>query len=106
MTSPQDEEFGFAPDYDAPIPYMKRTRDSYVTLDFGPPYRWAHYLEVPFTPLQKPLSQSRVGSVTTAAPYDPENVAHGPGPAYTSAPTVFQAHAAPPHHDHTFPPPH
>ena len=48
----------FAPDYDAPIPYMQRTRDYYQALGYGTPYRWAHYVEVPFTPLRKPLAAS------------------------------------------------
>jgi hypothetical protein len=45
-----------APDHDAPIPYMQRTRDYYLTLGYGNPYRWAHYAEVPFAPLKKKLS--------------------------------------------------
>ena len=27
MSAPTDDEFGFAPDYDSPVPYMQRTRD-------------------------------------------------------------------------------
>ena len=54
MTRPPDEEFGFAPDHDEPIPYRKRIRDYYVTLGYGAPYRWAHYRDVPFTPMTKP----------------------------------------------------
>jgi len=29
MPGPLDDQLGFAPDYDAPIPYMQRTRDYY-----------------------------------------------------------------------------
>src|SRR3546814_13392018 len=79
---------------------MKRTRDYYVTLGFGTPYRWAHYLEVPFTPLKKPLSESRVGIVTTAAPYDPEKPDQGTDAAYNSAPqlyTVYSGHTSQEH---------
>src|SRR3546814_5424856 len=72
---------------------MKRTRDYYVTLGFGTPYRWAHYLEVPFTPLKKPLSESRVGIVTTAAPYDPEKGDQGPGAAYNSAAKFYTVYS-------------
>src|SRR4030081_3534247 len=67
----QEEGFGFAPEHDAPIPYMQRIRDYYQTLGYGAPYRWAHYAEVPFTPLTKPLRDSRIALVTTAAPYQP-----------------------------------
>ena len=44
----QDEFPGFAPEIDAPIPYMKRICDYYAGLGYAPPYRWAHYAEVPF----------------------------------------------------------
>ena len=32
--------FGFAAEYDAPIPYMKRIREYYLGLGYGPPYHW------------------------------------------------------------------
>lgn len=89
----QDEEFGFAPDYDAPIPYMKRTRDYYLTLGYGNPYRWAHYLDVPFTKLTKPLSECRVGLITTAAPYDPSKGDQGPGAPYNSAAKFYTVYS-------------
>ena len=50
-----DALLGFAPDYDSPIPYMQRTRDYYAAIGYTTPYRWAHYVEAPFTPLRKPL---------------------------------------------------
>src|SRR5271166_7103855 len=55
---------GFAPEHDVPIPYMQRIRDYYEALGYGAPYRWAHYDEVPFQPLQKPLSRCRVALIT------------------------------------------
>ena len=45
----------FAAEDDVPIPYMQRTRDYYQALGFSP-YRWAHFAEVPFTPLATPLA--------------------------------------------------
>ena len=66
-----EEDLGFAAEHDAPIPYMRRIREYYLTLGYGPPYRWAHYAEVPFQPLEKPLAESRVALITTAAPYQP-----------------------------------
>ena len=42
----------FTAEHDVPIPYMQRTRDYYQALGFAP-YRWAHYAEVPFTPLAR-----------------------------------------------------
>ena len=39
-----------------PIRYMQRTRDWYLALGYDNPYRWAHFAEVPFQPLAKPLA--------------------------------------------------
>ena len=50
------------------VSYIDRTREFYAATGYEKPYRWAHYAEVPFTPLAKPLSQCRVGLVTTASP--------------------------------------
>jgi len=52
-------ELVFALDDDVPIPYMQRTHDYYLALGYNNPYRWAHFVEVPFTPLGKPLAVSR-----------------------------------------------
>jgi len=58
-----------APDHDdEPIRYMQRTRDWYLALGYGNPYRWAHFSDVPFQPLAKPLSECTVALITTAAP--------------------------------------
>ena len=82
MTAPPDDQLGFAPDNDVPIPYMARTREYYQAIGYTTPYRWAHYVDAPFQPLRKPLSQSRVAIVTTAAPFDPANGDQGPGAKY------------------------
>jgi hypothetical protein len=74
----------FAAEHDVPIPYMQRTRDYYLALGYGNPYKWAHYADVPFTPLAKPLAQSRVALITTAAPYQPEAGDQGPGAKYNA----------------------
>ena len=54
-------------DANNPIAYMQRTRDYYLALGYGAPYAWASFAEVPFTPLAKPLADSTVALVTTAA---------------------------------------
>jgi D-proline reductase (dithiol) PrdB len=82
MTAASDDLLGFAPDDDAPIPYMARTREYYAAIGYTTPYRWAHYTDAPFQPLRKPLSQSRVALVTTAAPFDPAKGDQGPGAKY------------------------
>jgi hypothetical protein len=82
----------FAPDHDVPIPYMQRTRDYYVALGFDTPYRWAHYDDVPFTPLSKPLARSRLALITTAAPYQPDAGDQGPGAPYNAAAKFYTAY--------------
>ena len=78
-----------------PIPYMQRTRAYYLALGYDNPYRWAHFREVPFTPLAKPLGDSIVALVTTAAPFRPELGDQGPGAAYNGAAKFFEVYSAP-----------
>jgi hypothetical protein len=83
----------FAPDHDVPIPYMQRTRDYYVKLGYDTPYRWAHFTEVPFTPLARPLAQARVALITTAAPYQPGAGDQGPGAKYNAAAKFYKVYS-------------
>src|SRR5215475_7873759 len=53
---------------DAPIGYMERTRLYYRALGYDNDYVWAHFPEVPFAPLVRPLAETRIGLVTTAGP--------------------------------------
>jgi len=82
----------FAPEHDAPIPYMQRTRDYYQRLGY-PAYRWAHFAEVPFTRLRKPLAQSRLALVTTAAPFQPGVGDQGPGAPYNAAAKFYKVYS-------------
>ena len=79
-------------EHDVPIPYMQRTRDYYLALGYGA-YRWAHFAEVPFTPLRTPLSRARVGLITTAAPFQPEAGDQGPGAPYNAAAKFYQVYS-------------
>lgn len=81
-----------APDGDGPIPYMQRTRDYYQLLGYAP-YRWAHFDEVPFTPLRVPLSRARVTLITTAAPFQPDAGEQGPGAAYNAAAKFYKVYS-------------
>lgn len=83
-----------SPELDAPVPYMQRTRTYYQALGYEP-YRWAHFDDVPFTPLQKPLDASRVALVTTAAPYQAEKGDQGPGAPYNSAAKFYRVYSMP-----------
>jgi D-proline reductase (dithiol) PrdB len=77
-------ELGFAAAHDVAVPYLARIRSYYQALGYGAPYEWARHVEVPFQPLGKPLSQCRIGLVTTAAPYRADAGDQGPGAPYNA----------------------
>jgi glycine/betaine/sarcosine/D-proline reductase family selenoprotein B len=79
--------------HDEPIPYMQRTREYYRAIGYDTSYRWAHNDDAPFQPLKKPLAQSRVAIVTTAAPFDPAKGDQGPGAKYNGGAKFFQVYA-------------
>ena len=92
MTATPEGQLGFAPDDGAPIPYMARTREYYQAIGYTTPYRWAHYAGAPFQPLRKPLAQSRVAIVTTAAPFDPARGDQGPGAKYNGGAKFYSVY--------------
>ena len=92
MAIPPDDRTGFAPDDDAPIPYMARTREYYAAIGYTPPYRWAHYVEAPFQPLHKPLARSRITLITTAAPFDATKGDQGPGAKYNGGAKFYSVY--------------
>jgi D-proline reductase (dithiol) PrdB len=49
------------------VSYIDKSREYYLDKGFGNPYRWATYQDAPFTQLPKPLSECRIGLITTAA---------------------------------------
>jgi D-proline reductase (dithiol) PrdB len=70
------------------VRYIDRTRAYYEAEGYTKPYEWAHFDSIPFTPFAsvgKPLSQCRVGVVTTsemarrgveAEPIDPRRLVY------------------------------
>lgn len=76
-----------------PVPYIQRIRDYYAGLGYGAPYEWAHFEEVPFTPLKKPLNEICVALITTAAPFQPEKGDQGPGAPYNGAAKFFDVYS-------------
>ena len=88
-------ELTFAPEMDQPIRYIERTRNYYLGLGYDNPYVWAHYTKVPFTRLQKPLSQSVLGLVTTAVQFDPSKGDQGPGAPYNAAAKFYEPYKRP-----------
>ena len=100
MTSERGRQFDFAVAHNAPIPYLQRIRDYYQALGYGAPYEWAHYSEVPFRPLDKPLSRSRIAIITTAAPYQPDKGDQGPRAPYNAAAKFYTVYSGNTAQDH------
>ena len=48
------------------VKYIDRTREYYLSQGYKKPYQWAHYDDIPFTRLTKPLAESRVTLVSTS----------------------------------------
>jgi D-proline reductase (dithiol) PrdB len=100
MSEDRAEDFGFAPPHAAPIAYLRRIRAYYQALGYGAPYRWAHYAEVPFQPVAKPLARARVALITTAAPYQPDKGDQGPGAPYNAAAKFYSVYSGDSAQDH------
>lgn len=62
-------------------------------MGYGAPYEWAHYADVPFRPLDKPLAACRVTLVTTAAPFQPDKGDQGPGAPYNGAAKFYRVYS-------------
>src|SRR5438477_28000 len=54
--------------------------------------RFRQWRAAPFQPLKKPLKESRVTIVTTAAPYDPAKGDQGPGAAYNGGAKFYKVY--------------
>ena len=80
---------------DLPIRYIDRSRAYYLALRYDNPYRWAHNQDVPFTSLGKPLTRSRVGLITTAAPFKPDAGHQGPWAPYNAAAKFTEVYSMP-----------
>ena len=91
---------GFAAADDVPIAYLQRISDYYQSLGYGAPYEWAHYVEVPFADLSKPLAQCRIALITTAAPYQPDAGDQGPGAPYNARAKFFSVYSGDTAQDH------
>ena len=73
--------------------YMARMREYYLALGYNNPYQWARFTDVPFRHLRKPVTDSRVGLVTTAAPFKPDAGDQGPGAPYNAAAKFYRVYA-------------
>jgi len=100
MTADPIVDLGFAAEHDVPIPYLARLRTYYQALGYGAPYVFAHYAEVPFHRLVKPLEDCRVALVTTAAPHRPELGDQGPGAPYNARAKFYAVYSDDTGRDH------
>jgi hypothetical protein len=100
MTDHRIPDLGFAAPHDVPVPYLQRTRSYYQALGYRAPYEWAHYAEVPFRRLSRPLSSCRVALVTTAALYRPELGDQRPGAPYNARAKFYAVYSADAARDH------
>ena len=49
------------------VSYIDKSREYYLARGYNNPYRWAHYADVPFTPLAKSLRETHIALITTAS---------------------------------------
>lgn len=48
------------------VRYIDKTREYYRAQGYEKPYRWATHDDAPFTPLKKPLAESRLALISTS----------------------------------------
>lgn len=72
------------------VRYIDRTRDYYHSLGYDKAYEWAHFADVPFAPLAKPLKHSRIALVSTS-----EISVRGEGEASLEEETVGNVYSIP-----------
>ncbi|MEP5199051.1 MAG: AMP-binding protein, partial [Paracoccaceae bacterium] len=78
---------------DAPLEYIKRTRNYYTALGFGTPYEWAQNDDIPFCTLKPALNEATVAIVTTAAPFQPGAGDQGPGAPYNAGAKFYKVYS-------------
>ncbi len=93
MDQQLDEQLGFAPESEQAIRYIDRTHAWYDALGYGNPYRYAQYRDVPFVALSKPLTQSRLVLLTTAAPFQPDKGDQSVSAPYNAAAKFYKVYS-------------
>lgn len=79
----------------APLDYLERIRSYYQTLGYGAPYRWFQFDDIPFHQPARPIAQSTVAIITTAALFDPTKGDQRPGAPYNGAAKFFEVYSHP-----------
>ncbi len=68
-TSPSEPFRSYVPTHRRFVSYIDKSREYYAAHGYEKAYQWAFNDETPFAPLPKPLSESRIGVVTTSFLY-------------------------------------
>ncbi len=76
-----------------PIRYVDRTHAWYDALGYGNPYRYAQHDDAPFRVLGRPLAQSCLVLLTTAAPFRPEQGPQDAKAAYNAAAKFYTVYS-------------
>lgn len=76
------------------IPYIERTKNYYAAQGY-PAYQWAIHDTTPFTSLSKPLTDSKLVLLTTAAPFRAELADQGPGAKYNADAKFYDVYTKP-----------
>lgn len=76
------------------IRYIQRTRAYYAAQGYDP-YKWAANDAAPFTLLEKPLGESKLVLITTAAPYREDLADQPPGAPFNGAAKFYDVYTAP-----------
>jgi hypothetical protein len=69
---------GFVPTHRRFVSYIDKSREYYAAHGYEKSFQWATNDDTPFTPLDKPLAECRVGLVTTSFLYREDRPAEWP----------------------------
>ncbi len=76
------------------IPYIERTKNYYAMQGY-PAYQWANHETTPFQSMAKPLRESTLALLTTAAPFQAELPDQGPGAKYNADAKFYEVYTKP-----------
>ncbi|NOX52407.1 MAG: hypothetical protein GXP16_18025 [Gammaproteobacteria bacterium] len=76
------------------IEYINRSRAYYAAQGYSA-YAWANFEDAPFAPMRKPLAQSKLALITTAAPFREDLDDQGPGAKYNAEAKFFEVFTSP-----------
>ena len=65
------------------VSYIDKSREYYAARGYASAYRWAHFDDVPFSPLTRPLSQAAATLITTAHLIPGEDEVHSVHSVYS-----------------------